>query len=280
MARKRDELATYMKDVLKLDSDKVDEVMGDVDGLVTVEVEVGKKAKRTVNKEAEKLRTTIKGLEPFKALVTDKLGYDADEDDLEDFAEALTGRLVPADDDDDDAGGKKKKKKGTPPALDSEMAKRVKALEKSAKADREGREVAEKTTLELQTKQRRSVMTVKLTKALTGDDGKPKLYGHDLVVRSLIDDKKVGLKDDGETVVFIKGQGDDAEEVSFDDGIKEVMNSRKDLQVNSQNAGAGSKGGEGGGGGDPAQQTDSERVKKLRDSQGFAPLFGDETKKA
>jgi len=68
----------------------------------------------------------------------------------------------------------------------------------------------------------------KLTEAL-----RDKIFGHDLLAETLIAQGKVKLAED-ETVVFVNGE----DEIDFDKGIKKVIESRPDLQKNTQAGGA------------------------------------------
>jgi hypothetical protein len=268
MARTLEELTTFFSDK-KVEG--ADDLVSDIKALIAAETETGKKASKKKNKEAEALRTALKKAEPLAKFVTEKLGFDPEEDDLDDLAEsvekAMKGLSSDDDDDDDDTGGKKKKGKGKgkPSPEFLELQKTVKTLQKNFNTEKTAREAAEKTATELQDKNRRRIIGDRLMKGLKDDKGQPRLFGADLVVRGLIEDKKVGLKDDGETVVFIKGSGDDAEEIDFDEGIKNVIAERKDLQVNAQQPGGGTTGG----GVDvpPDKQSDADRLKKLRNQQ-------------
>lgn len=79
-------------------------------------------------------------------------------------------------------------------------------------------------------KAKHSTLSAKLTQALND-----KLYGSNYVIKSLIQDGVVDL--DGENVVF--KYGDDV--LDFNNGIKKVLESNKDIVKSTQNSGTGGK---------------------------------------
>ena len=74
---------------------------------------------------------------------------------------------------------------------------------------------------------------------LRDEKGQPKVYGADLLANELVTQGRVKLLDDERTVVFVDGDN----ETPFGDGMKAVLEQRKDLVRNPQRGGAGSSGG-------------------------------------
>lgn len=264
-----------LKTFLEGQGDDGKELYSVVVSAIDAEAEKGKKSKNKANSEAKGLRDQLKNMERFKTAFT-SLGFDPDDEeaDIDGFISNLKKPSTPP---------KKKKGEGSgeddPPDFNSmdisghpqfaELNKNFKKQSKEMQDLAKNFKEAQDKALALETANRHNKIKGVLSKKLSTEDGKPMVYGSDLLINSLINDNKVNLRDDGETVVFVRGKGEDAEEIPLDDGITELLSSRKDLVVNHQSGGSG---GSGGPGIPPANQTDSDRLARLR-SQATGSTF-------
>lgn len=186
--------------------------------------------------EVKKRNSEAEGLRKFKKAMTDKLGFDPDEHELDDFVADIVDRL---------------KEEKPDPKKDPQyksLQKQVDKLTKTLETERQEKE-------DLRSRNQRSLMRSKLTKAFDN-----KAIGADLLADNLINSGKVKVDDDGETVVFVNGD----ETIEFDKGIEDVLKNRQDLAKNGQKPGGGSS---------PSGNTENrhegvdlaERTKKLRE---------------
>ena len=95
-----------------------------------------------------------------------------------------------------------------------------------------------------------------------------KVYGADLLTQSLISSGKVRLQDDEKTVVFV---GDNDSIIPVDDGIKTILETRKDIVKNTQNPGSGSAG-KGQEPVDPTKMSKEERLARVRRMNSSVPM--------
>lgn len=247
-----------LEDALKvLEGQEADakELVAAVKDAIAAEKEKGVAATKKANSEAKGLRDRLKAQEPFvDGFKT--LGFDSEDEDasLEDFIEGQQKLVLPGDLTDEDKVMKSKPYL----QLQQDMKKLTKNFEKSEKAKID----AEKRAEELKTRQTHSAMQEQLLGALKDEEGNFKVFGEDLLVKSLIRDGRVKMSSlDEKTVVFIKGKGDDAEEIELKEGMETLLTERKDLLRNQQSPGGGSGGG---GGGDRTPKSDAERLKEMR----------------
>jgi len=186
-----------LKEALK-DHPSINDIMAYLENAIDAEKQTGISSKRRANQEAQSLRRWKQVLE--------EAGYDGDADGVAEWLQAKAAAST---------------KPGEPnPEIDKlrkEFAKAQKALE-----DEKQNASKIKTTAD-----RRSIKA-KLIEAF-----RDKVYGHDLLADSLINDGKVKLTED-EQVVFVNGE----DEVEFGAGVKKLLESRPDLVKNTQAPGA------------------------------------------
>jgi hypothetical protein len=218
-----------------------DELVADIAALVESERQRGIAERQKANNEAKGLRERLKKHEAIVAKVAAKLDFDPTDDSL-DIDEVL------------ESAGKGRQATGEL----AELAKQLKAVQKSLGDSETRRLAAEKQSADQAVKIQRKTLAEKLSKGLTDEAGKPRVVGADLLVRSLIDDGRVKLSEDGNTVVFVNGDG----EVAFDAGIKAVLDERKDLLITTQQPGAASR--SAGGVVRTGPATEAERLAALR----------------
>jgi len=163
---------------------------------------------RERNKEAE-------GLRKFK-IAFEKLGFNKD-DSLDDYIENLKKSAEKAKDADS--------AKLTLESVNSELSNLRKKFELTANELASEKKAKEAIALE----NKRKSLKLKLTDAL-----KDKVYGHDFVADSLINDGKVDI--DKDEVYFKEGEN----KVAFNDGILKLLEERQDIIKNVQRGGAGS----------------------------------------
>jgi len=188
------------------------------------------------NKEAE-------GLRKFK-IAFETLGYNSEDSTLDDFLEGITEKIK--------GGGGNGKGQGDLPPEVRELQKTMKKLEKDLTTTRTELESERAKANELKSKTFKSTMRSALLTALN-----EKVYGADLLADTLISSGKVKLDVDESTVLFVEGDNT----LEFDEGVKKLLETRKDIIKNSQQAGGGS----GGSGGDSNKnKTPAERTKELR----------------
>jgi len=205
-----------LKAALK-DHEKLEDVIEYIMGAVNAEKSKGQELKRQSDKQAADRRFKLKAV--VDALK--KAGYeptDAEDefagvpDYLEDLAEKLGS-----------ASG------GTTPSSDTELAKELRKLRRDFERTKSELEKEREASTELKTKSARRVMMSKLSDAL-----RDKIYGHDIAAKDLINDGRVTLDEDDESVVFIDGE----DRLPFEDGVKRFLESRPDLLKNQQTPGA------------------------------------------
>jgi hypothetical protein len=165
---------------------------------------------RDRNKEAENLRRYKIALE--------KLGFDKGSEELDTYIEGLRESKDKAKDVDDAKVSLK--------SLNSELTELRKKFDVSQNELSSERKAKEAIALE----NKRKSIKLKLNEAL-----KDKVYGHDFVADSLINDGKVDLEQDN--VVFKDGEN----KVAFEDGIKKLLEQRTDILKNVQKGGADSR---------------------------------------
>ena len=162
-------------------------------------------------KEVNKRNSENQNLRKFKQAI-DALGYDG-ESDLDGFTSSLVDLRSQAND--------KGSNSLTLKSLNGQIAKLTTALNNEQQLRRR----AENSS-------KHEKINAELTSRLSD-----KVYGADLLVKSLISENKVDLIDN--KIVF--KDGDIA--LSMDDGIKTLLDERKDIVRNSQPSGGGSHGG-------------------------------------
>lgn len=170
--------------------------------LINAEKQIGISEKNKSNSEAQKLRKFKKALEA--------VGY-TDADDLDEF----TSNLV-------DLKTKKTTENEGGSLTMKSLQEQIKGLTKSLETERQRVINAEK---EAKTK----TLSAKLTQSLSD-----KVYGADLLVKSLINDGQVDL--DGEQIVF-KNNG---ESIPYEQGLNTLLETRKDIVKGTQKGGTGS----------------------------------------
>lgn len=178
---------------------------------VEVEKSRGISEKQKVNREASNLRR-------FK-LAMEKLGY-TDETDLEAFTLAMTEAKE---------AGQAVKDSGLKSNEVSDLTKQLQKLQKDFATTKTQLDDERKAAVELKTRADKNQIKAKLIEAL-----KEKVYGHDLLADSLINNGQVALE--AEEVVFIDGEN----RVGFDEGLKGLLDKRTDILKNTQKGGAGS----------------------------------------
>ncbi len=104
---------------------------------------------------------------------------------------------------------------------------------------------------ELKTKAKRETIRATLIDTL-----KDKVYGHDFLASDLIGSGKVDLDENGK-VVFVN---EDKTTVSYDDGVKKLLESRPDIVKNAQRPGGASQPT----GGSSGPESDEQRLERLR----------------
>jgi hypothetical protein len=218
-----------------------DEVVADVAAIIEAATRAAKLEASKAKGEAQEYRNKLKKDAAIIAKVAAKLDFDPTDDSL-DIDEVL------------ESAGKGRQATGEL----AELAKQLKAVQKSLGDSETRRLAAEKQSADQAVKIQRKTLAEKLSKGLTDEAGKPRVVGADLLVRSLIDDGRVKLSEDGNTVVFVNGDG----EVAFDAGIKAVLDERKDLLITTQQPGAASR--SAGGVVRTGPATEAERLAALR----------------
>lgn len=203
------------------------------------------------NKEAEGLRKFKKSME--------SIGYSAEEDDLESFtADVVEKMAVPK-------KGKRKNGDGNDDDLidvtDSpefkELSKNMKSLEKKFNQSQDDLIGERKNATDMKIKNQNSHMKTGLVDAL-----RDRVYGADLLANDLIRSGKVKVDEDDErTIIFV---GKDDEDIDFDDGIKNILETRKDIVRNQQSGGGGGAGGDKGKGKDKSKETNDEAIARVR----------------
>jgi len=178
---------------------------------VEVEKSRGISEKQKVNREASNLRR-------FK-LALEKLGY-SDETDLESFTQAMAEAKE---------AGQAVKESGLKSTEVSELTKQLQKLQRDFATTKTQLDEERRSAVELKTKADRNQIKAKLIDAL-----KEKVYGHDLLADSLINNGQVALEAD--EVVFINGE----DRVGFEAGLKGLLDKRTDILKNTQRGGAGS----------------------------------------
>lgn len=164
---------------------------------------------RDRNKEAESLRKYKIALE--------KLGFNKGSDELDSYIEVLKSEKTKASEAD-----------STKITLENVNSQLSELQNKFAMAQNE-LSTERKRTSEVALEAKKKSLKSKLSDVL-----RDKVYGHDFVADSLINDGKVDM--DGENVFFKDGEA----KVSFDDGIKKLLEARVDILKNTQKGGAGS----------------------------------------
>jgi len=178
--------------------DKGSELFEAVVNLIEGEKERGIDSHRKANNEAKNLRRFKQAMEA--------IGYDG-ETDLDEFTSSLINKTKQSH---SEEPGKL--------TLDS-LNSKIKGLENELKNERE-------RGTQLQQIAKSKTISSKLTESLSD-----KVYGSDLLVKSLISDGKVDLIDD--KVVFIGEEGP----ISFESGIQNLLEVRKDIVKNNQTPG-------------------------------------------
>lgn len=252
MPRSFDEI----KAILEKHDDK--DLLSDINNLIESEKEYGKKSKSEANREAKNLRDRLQATEAKYTKVANGLkelgieDIDSPDIDIEDFFKS-TGELV------------KKVKSGkntdddlikSSPAF-KEIQGQFKKIQKAHEDTQKALDEERKKAQELQNRNIQNTLKSKLQKALTDDSGKSIMRGADLVIDNLIMTNKVKLKDDNETVIFVKGD----DEIDFTEGLTSLKKERADLLINTQHPGGESTGK---GGSNTGPKTDSDRLKELR----------------
>jgi len=176
---------------------------------VQAEQQRGISEKSAANREAQ-------GMRQYK-LALEKLGFNKESDELEAFIETLRSST-----------SKAKEADTQKLTLDQLSAELLKLQDSFGKTQTE-LATERKKSEELKLSSTRKTLKSKLSEAL-----RDKVYGHDFVADSLINDGKVTLGDD-DIVSFIEGDT----KISYEDGIKKLLESRTDILKNSQRPGAG-----------------------------------------
>jgi hypothetical protein len=104
----------------------------------------------------------------------------------------------------------------------------VKALNDQLASLKSALDNEKKARTEAESRAKNKSISAKLSEVLAD-----KVYGHDLLIKSLISDGKVDL--DGENVVFVNGD----DRIDFNNGLKSLLESRKDIAKTVQNPGTG-----------------------------------------
>ena len=191
-----------LRQVLK-DSPAVEEIVGFVNAQVEAEKQQGIATHRKANNEAQGLRKWKTAMET--------VGYQGEPDGIEEWLAEKT-KAQP-------------EKKGGP---DPEIEKLRREFKKAQEAlvEAQGKAAAIKAASD-----KRAI------KAKIADALRDKVYAHDLLADSLIANGMVKLTED-EQVVFVKGD----DEIEFNTGVKQLLESRPDLVKNTQAPGARSNG--------------------------------------
>lgn len=191
------------------------------------------------NREAESLRKFKQGFE--------SIGFDAEDNaELDDFVADIQEKLK--------GGSGDGNNDITKHPQFRELQKQMKGVQRAFESQKTELETERKEKADTKRKMQVSTMRSGLLEAL-GE----KVYGPDLLVDNLITSGKVKLDDDDKTILFVNGE----DTVDFKDGIEKLLEDRKDIVKNTQQSGDGS----GGAGGDNTggkEETDAERVKRLR----------------
>jgi len=190
------ELEELLKMLSKVQGDQ--ELSKHVVELIEAEKQRGIDAKSKANKEAINLRKFKKSMEA--------LGYDG-AGDLDEFTATMINNSSQRNKSSND---------------DDKLT--LKALRDEIKREKELR-------ISTENKVREKTISAKLTQALND-----KVYGADLLVKSLISDGKVTLTDEE---VFFK---ENEELIPFNDGINKLLETRKDIVKSTQRTGTGSTG--------------------------------------
>jgi hypothetical protein len=174
---------------------------------VNKERDIGIEEKRKANSEAQNLRKYKKALE--------NIGFNREAEELEPFIETLKASKVKAGELDT-----------TKLSLDSVNAELADLRDKFMQAQNElTSEKKAREAIALDAKKK--TLKAKLTEAL-----RDKVYGHDFVADSLINDSKIDLENDNP---YFK---DGDKKVSFEDGLKKLLEERTDILKNTQKPGA------------------------------------------
>lgn len=189
---------------LKTQLEKIENGPAILEGIVQLinnEKQIGISEKNKSNSEAQKLRKFKKALEA--------VGYTEDDD-----LDAFTSNLVEL--------KTKKSTEGESGSLTMKsLQEQIKGLTKSLESERNGRINAEKQA-------KVKTLSAKLTQSLSD-----RVYGADLLVKSLINDGQVDL--DGEEIVF-KNNG---ETIPYEQGLNNLLETRKDIVKGTQKGGTG-----------------------------------------
>ena len=186
-----------------LEAVKAGDVMNDVLALIEAEKHIGIEASNKKGRENANLRK-------FK-LAMEALGY-SDDEDLEDYTSKLIDKTTKATVNDEG--------RVTTKALQEQ----IKSLTKAIETERNRSSEAEKKAVQ-------KTIIAKLSKEIN-----EKFYAPDLLVQYLINEKKVSLDVD-DNVVFIDGDNT----IPCQDGIKKLVETRRDIVKNNQIGGAGTK---------------------------------------
>lgn len=186
-----------------LEAAKAGDIMNDVIALIEAEKHTGIEASNKKGRENANLRK-------YK-LAMEALGY-SDDEDLEDYTSKLIEKTTKATINDDG--------RVTTKALQEQ----IKSLTKAIETERNRSSEAEK-------KATQKTIIAKLSKEIN-----ERFYAPDLLIQSLINEKKVSLDVD-DNVIFTDGDNT----IPCQDGIKKLMETRRDIVKNNQIGGAGTK---------------------------------------
>lgn len=184
-----------------LEAKQMGSLVNDILELVDAEKSKGVDLHRKQNSENQKLRAYKKALEAVGL---------TEDDDLDEFTADLVNLKT-----------KKSTDDGTGRLTMNSLQDQIKTLQKTLDAERN-------KSVENEKKLKSKTIAAKLTQSLSD-----KVYGADLLIKSLINDGQVDL--DGEDVVF-KNNG---ESIPYDQGINTLLETRKDIVKSSQKGGAG-----------------------------------------
>ena len=182
---------------------KKPELMEDLLALINEEKERGIDSHRKANREAENLRKYKKSFEA--------LGLSQD-DNLDEFVSSLID-------------------KSSRTESNSSSSLTLKSLNEQISRITKERDSERQKSQEYQAKAKSKTISAKLVGTLSD-----KVYGADLLVRSLISDGTVDL-DDNDNVVFKMND----ETLSYETGINKLLEQRKDIVKSNQTGGAGTK---------------------------------------
>jgi hypothetical protein len=211
---------------------------------VDAEKQKGISSKQKANQEAESLRK-------YKKAFEDNFGFKPEEDDLDTFTQDLSDTLKAV------KSGKSGDEVKLTPEF-KEVQKQLTKLTKDFQKTTQELDAERKVANDLKAKTNQNVIRTKLMDAFKNEKGESKIYAQDIVVDNLITSGQVKLDDDGTSIVFVKGN----DTVEFEDGVKNFLETRKDLIRNNQAGGSGSSGSNNQGG--AGHETLEEQRKRLR----------------